>query len=211
MQQDYVLDVDDLSVDFEERGSTTNALRDVSLRLRPGEIAGLVGESGSGKSLTSLAIMKLLPRSARITTGDVRIDGVSVTGMAESKMREVRGEIVSMIFQDALTALNPLMSIGRQIEESLLLHRSSSSAERREKVVELLGLLGIPQPEKQLGRYPFQLSGGMRQRVMIALALACDPKLVIADEPTTALDVTIQAQILELLKDIRDEYERRCS
>ena len=207
VQEGPVLDVDRLSVHFEERDGKVNALHDVTLRLGRGEIAGLVGESGCGKSLTSLAVMKLLPQNAKIREGDIRIDGVSVTGLSESKMRGIRGEVVSMIFQDALTALNPLMPIGRQIEESLLLHRRFSSSERRERVVDLLRSLGIPQPEKQFGRYPFQLSGGMRQRVMIALALACGPKLIIADEPTTALDVTIQAQILDLLKDIRDEYE----
>lgn len=205
--QEHVLNVERLSVDFEERGGNVSALRDVTLRLKRGEIAGLVGESGSGKSLTSLAIMKLLPHNANIHKGNIQIDGVSVTSLPESKMRGIRGEVVSMIFQDALTALNPLVPVGRQVEESLILHRRSSSSERRERVVDLLSSLGIPQPEKQFKRYPFQLSGGMRQRVMIALALACGPKLIIADEPTTALDVTIQAQILDLLKEIRDEYE----
>lgn len=206
MPQEALLDIEQLNVAFMERDRRVTALRDISFQLYSGEILGLVGESGCGKSLTSLSVMKLLPQNAKIVNGDIRIDGSSVTRMSESEMKSLQGNVISMIFQDAMTALNPLIAVGRQIEEPLLLHRRSSAAQRRQRVIELLQSLGIPEPEANFEKYPFQLSGGMRQRIMIAMALACNPKVIIADEPTTALDVTIQAQILDLLKRIRSEY-----
>ncbi|UOF88994.1 ABC transporter ATP-binding protein [Fodinisporobacter ferrooxydans] len=207
MADEVVLNVENLSVVFEKTGHEVTALRNISFQLHRAEILGLVGESGCGKSLTSLSIMRLLAPNTRITDGTVQIDGVPVTQLTESEMRKIRGNIMSMIFQEPMTALNPLLPIGRQIEETLLLHRNMKRLKRRQRVIQLLHSVGIPEPEIRYNQFPFELSGGMRQRVMIALALACEPKVVIADEPTTALDVTIQAQILDLLKHIRGTYQ----
>jgi peptide/nickel transport system ATP-binding protein len=201
-----VLDVQGLSVAFQRGDRLLSAISDVSLLMCKGEILGLVGESGCGKSLTALAIMRLLPHAARMTHGRIVVAGNDVTAASESLMRQLRGSIVSMIFQDPMVALNPLMPVGRQIAESLLIHRDMSREQRRARVLELLEAVGIPDPVARYRQFPYELSGGMRQRVMIAIALACGPQLIIADEPTTALDVTIQAQILELLKDIRDRF-----
>jgi peptide/nickel transport system ATP-binding protein len=205
--KEVVLDIEKLSVVFENEDSAVTALNSISLQVGRGEIVGLVGESGCGKSLTSLSAMRLLPSSAKIAEGDIRIEGQSIVGIPEKKMRSIRGNSISMIFQEPMTALNPLIKVGRQIEESLLLHKKFSAKERYKKAIELLQAVGIPEPETRYHQFPFELSGGMRQRVMIALALACNPKVIIADEPTTALDVTIQAQILDLLKEIRDQYQ----
>lgn len=197
------LNIEHLSVVFHRRSGPVTALSDVSLLIKPGEIVGLVGESGCGKSLTSLAIMRLLPNNAQITSGQITVAGIDVTRLDENAMRDVRGKTVSMIFQDPMVALNPLMTVERQIKESLHIHTDLSRPQLQTRVLELLAAVGIPDPRTRARQFPFQLSGGMRQRVMIALALACDPQVIIADEPTTALDATIQAQILDLLQDIR--------
>lgn len=202
-----ILNIEQLTVSFHQPNRVVKALQDISFTLNRGEILGLVGESGSGKSLTALTIMKLLPEHARIDRGVVMLNGESITTLSEKQMRKLRGSEVSMIFQEPMTALNPLVSVGRQIEEMLILHKKLSRSERKDKVIELLQAVGIPEPEMRYRQFPHELSGGMRQRIMIAMALACDPKLIIADEPTTALDVTIQAQILDLLKEIKRKYQ----
>ncbi|MHB8619128.1 MAG: ABC transporter ATP-binding protein [Chloroflexota bacterium] len=201
-----VLEVDRLTVAFKHRHRAVIALSDVSLRIRQGELVGLVGESGCGKSLTSLAIMRLLPRNAVIEKGSITVAGTDVTGLDEAGMRRVRGHAVAMIFQEPMVALNPLVAVGKQVEEGMLLHLGISARERRDRGLELMRSVGIPDPLTRYRQLPFELSGGMRQRVMIAMAIACGPRLIIADEPTTALDVTIQAQILDLLKDVRERF-----
>jgi peptide/nickel transport system ATP-binding protein len=205
--KEVVLDIEGLSVVFENEDGDVPALQSINLQVGRGEIVGLVGESGCGKSLTSLSAMRLLPSAAKIAEGDIRIEGQTIVGISEKKMRSIRGNFISMIFQEPMTALNPLIKVGHQIEESLLLHKKCNAKERYKKAIELLQDVGIPEPKTRYHQFPFELSGGMRQRVMIALALACNPKVIIADEPTTALDVTIQAQILDLLKEIRDQYQ----
>jgi oligopeptide/dipeptide ABC transporter ATP-binding protein len=204
--KEVVMNIDQLKVEFENESGNVTALRNVSIKLFRGEIVGLVGESGCGKSLTSHSAMRLLPKNANIVDGQIEINGRSIVGLNENQMRKIRGDLISMIFQEPMTALNPLIHIGKQIEETLLLHRKFTKEERYKKVIELLKSVEIPEPERRYKQYPFELSGGMRQRVMIAMSLACNPKVIIADEPTTALDVTIQAQILDLLKNIRDEH-----
>lgn len=201
-----VLEVRDLTVAFQRREGLHDALSKVSLRIERGEILGVVGESGCGKSLTALSVMRLLPQNAHIVAGSIRVAGSEVTALDEAGLRRLRGSSVSMIFQEPMVALNPLMSAGRQIEESIRAHMDLPKGRRKERVIELLGAVGVPDPAARSRQFPFELSGGLRQRVMIAVALACSPKLVIADEPTTALDVTIQAQILELLKDVRQRF-----
>ena len=198
-----LLDVRELSVDFDLGGRWVRALSDVSFEIGRGEILGLVGESGCGKSLTSLAVMRLLPPNALIAGGRILLGESDLAAASEAEMRRLRGDSVAMIFQEPMVALNPLVSIGHQIEESLIIHRSAGRAARRERALELLTLVGIPAPAQRHRQYPHELSGGMRQRAMIAMALACEPGLIIADEPTTALDATIQAQILDLLREIR--------
>jgi peptide/nickel transport system ATP-binding protein len=202
-----VLDIQNLEIAFKQLSGDVTALRGVNFQLKQGEILGLVGESGCGKSLTALSSMKLLPKNARIVEGDIRDNGTSLKGLSESQKRKIRGKEVSMIFQEPMTALNPLIPIGRQIEETLLIHMNLSRKERYNRVIELLNAVGIPEPKKRFHQLPYELSGGMRQRVMIATALACGPKAIIADEPTTALDVTIQAQMLKLLRNIRDSFQ----
>lgn len=201
-----VLKMEQLTVSFKQSEDMVTALRNVSLELYPGEILGLVGESGSGKSLTALSAMKLLPENAVIEEGEIELDGTPITHLSNSAMRKLRGNKISMIFQEPMTALNPLVTVGKQIEELYVLHTKLGKAERKQKVLEMLKAVGIPEPELRYKQYPFELSGGMRQRVMIAMALACHPKVLIADEPTTALDVTIQAQILDLLKQIKEQF-----
>jgi len=201
-----LLDVEGLTVAFRgERGEAT-AVEDVWLHLEPGEILGVVGESGSGKSVTALSIMGLLPEpAARVAQGRVVFDGMVLTGMAEHRLRRIRGPGIGMVFQEPMTSLNPVFPIGEQITETLAAHGERDGAKRRDRAVEMLERVGIPSAARRLGDYPHQLSGGQRQRVMIAMALACRPRLLIADEPTTALDVTIQAGILDLLLDLRDQ------
>ncbi|MBY4893724.1 ABC transporter ATP-binding protein [Rhodobacteraceae bacterium N5(2021)] len=197
-----VLDVQNLSVDFAQDGRTVHAVRGVSFHVDKGETVALVGESGSGKSVTALSSVDLLPPSAT-TSGSITYNGAQMIGASEAELRRVRGNDISFIFQEPMTSLNPLHTLERQIAESLSLHQGLSGQAARERIVQLLHKVGIRDPESRLGAYPHQLSGGQRQRVMIAMALANGPELLIADEPTTALDVTIQAQILELLADLK--------
>ena len=198
-----LLEIDDLNVQFVTSHGTVRAVEGLSYSVCPGEMVAIVGESGSGKSVSALAVMRLLPAgTARITKGSVRFDGRELLDLSEEEMRRIRGRDIAMIFQEPMTSLNPVLKIGLQIMEPLTIHLQMDDAAARARAIELLTLVGITDPESRLNQYPHQLSGGMRQRVMIAIGLACNPKLLIADEPTTALDVTIQAQILELMKDL---------
>ena len=198
-----LLEIKDLHTEIRLRRSTVHAIGGVNLTVEPGECLGIVGESGSGKTMTALSLMRLLPNGGHITGGSIILDGRDITHLDDEAMQDVRGNVVGMIFQDPMTSLNPTMTIGDQIAESVRLHRGADKQAGLERAVEVLGLVGMPKPAERIGNYPHQLSGGMRQRVMIAMALACEPKLLIADEPTTALDVTIQKQILELLDNLR--------
>ena len=203
-----LLDVKDLHVSFDTHAGEVQAVRGVSFDLKKGETIAIVGESGSGKSVTSKALMDLIPKPpGRIKKGEILFDGRDLTKLSEKEMQQIRGKEIAMIFQDPMTSLNPTMTIGNQIMEGLIKHQGMNKADARKVALELLDLVGIPNPEARLKQYPHQFSGGMRQRVVIAMALACNPKLLIADEPTTALDVTIQAQILELMKDIQQKTE----
>ena len=199
----HLLELDGLQTEIRLRRSVVHALDGVSFTLDPGECLGIVGESGCGKTMTALSIMRLLPPGGHIVGGKVILDGKEISALSDNDMRHVRGNEVGMIFQDPMTSLNPTMTIGDQISETVVLHRGASAAEAHNRAIDVLGLVGMPRPAERVKQYPHQLSGGMRQRVMIAMALACEPKLLIADEPTTALDVTIQKQILELLDDLR--------
>jgi len=197
-----LLDIKHLSLDFTANGTFSRVLDDVSLTIEPGETFGLVGESGCGKSVTALSIARLLPTPpARYAGGEILLDGRDVLRMSSSELRAIRGGVVSYVFQEPGVSLNPVFRIGAQIRESLRLHRPEKAGD--DEVIRLLKLVRIPAPESRVRDYPFQLSGGMQQRVMIALALASEPKLLVADEPTTALDVTIQAQILDLLRELQ--------
>ncbi|MBS6952272.1 MAG: ABC transporter ATP-binding protein [Enterocloster asparagiformis] len=200
-----LVEVKNLEVSFFTYAGEVKAVRGISYNLKPGEVMGIVGESGSGKSVSSYGLMGIIPEPGRVIGGQILFEGQDVTAMSEKELLKIRGRDISMIFQDPMTSLNPLFTIGNQIEESLKKHTSMNKDERQKRMVDLLTLVGINQPEKRLKQYPHEFSGGMRQRVMIAMALACDPKLLIADEPTTALDVTIQAQILELLKELKNK------
>ncbi len=200
-----LLQVKNLSTYFYTDEGVVYALDDVSFDLEKGEALGIVGESGSGKSVTALSIIRLVQSPpGRIVSGEVLLQGEDLLKKSAREMRRIRGEKVSMIFQEPMTALNPVFTVGQQIMESILIHQHKSKKEAREQAVEMLRMVGIPAPEKRVDDYPHQMSGGMRQRVMIAIALCCNPQLLICDEPTTALDVTIQAQILELIRDIRE-------
>ena len=198
-----ILEIDDMHTEIRLRQGVVHAVDGVSLRVDPGECLGIVGESGCGKTMTALSIMGLLPNGGSITQGRVVLDGRDIAGLPERQMQDVRGNLVGMVFQDPLTSLNPTMTIGDQIAEAVRLHRDVTKKQAMDRAVEVLGLVGMPKPAERVTNYPHQLSGGMRQRVMIAMALSCEPKLLIADEPTTALDVTIQKQILELIDDLR--------
>jgi oligopeptide/dipeptide ABC transporter ATP-binding protein len=203
---DALLTVENLHVEFLGRHRTVRAVRGLSYSIRPGEVLGLVGESGSGKSVSALSLLGLLPRRVgRITAGSARFDGNELIGMPEDKLRRIRGARIAMIFQDPLSSLNPVLTIGRQITEALETHRSMRHNAAHKRAIELLDMVGIPAAARRINDYPHQFSGGMRQRAMIAMALSCEPSLLIADEPTTALDVTIQAQILSLLRRLREE------
>ncbi|HKV56396.1 MAG TPA: ABC transporter ATP-binding protein [Candidatus Binataceae bacterium] len=175
----------------------------VSFSVAPGRLTGLVGESGSGKTVSVLSIMRLLPEGARVTSGSIVFDGADLLRLSEAEMRAIRGARIAMIFQEPMTSLNPVFTIGNQVGEAVRLHQRTNRHETRERTVEALRMVGIADPERRIDDYPHQLSGGMRQRVMIAMALACNPQVLIADEPTTALDVTIQAQILDLIRDLQ--------
>jgi oligopeptide/dipeptide ABC transporter ATP-binding protein len=195
-----LLSVEDLRVEFWTRRGTVHAVNGVSFDIAAGETLGIVGESGCGKSVTSLAILGILPRAGRVTGGRALFEGRDLIGRPDDELRKVRGRDIAMIFQDPMTSLNPVLTIGRQIRESIETHFDLDRKETESRVVELLEQVGIPEAKRRARDYPHQFSGGMRQRAMIAMALACEPKLLIADEPTTALDVTIQAQILDLLR-----------
>jgi peptide/nickel transport system ATP-binding protein len=202
-QSPWLLEVEDLHVHFVTSRGVVRAVEGISYRVKPGETVALVGESGCGKSVSSLAIMRLLARPAgRIVGGRILFQGRNLLDLTEDEMRQIRGRDIAMIFQEPMTSLNPVLTIGFQIMEPLLIHLGMSDTHARARAVELLKMVGIPDPERRLDQYPHQFSGGMRQRVMVAIALSCNPKLIIADEPTTALDVTIQAQILKLMKDL---------
>jgi len=200
-----LLEIKDLATHFFTRSGVLKAVDSVSLKLKTGRVLGLVGESGCGKTITALSILNLVPYPGRIVSGSIFFEGRDLLTLSPEEMRQVRGAKISMIFQEPMTALNPVFTVGDQIAEVLTTHLKSTSKEAMHSAVELLQAVGIPSPEKRVHEYPHQLSGGMRQRVMIAMAIACKPSLILADEPTTALDVTIQAHILELLGRIRAE------
>jgi peptide/nickel transport system ATP-binding protein len=201
-----LLEVDRLQTWFFTRDGVVRAVDGVSFSVFPGETLAVVGESGCGKSVTSLSILRLIASPpGRVVGGRVMFEGRDLLGLSEPEMRELRGNEISMIFQEPMTSLNPVLTVGRQIAEALTLHRGMTRAEALARAVEMLRLVDIPEPERRVGEYPHQLSGGMRQRVMIAMALACNPRLLIADEPTTALDVTIQAQILDLMRALKEK------
>ena len=201
-----ILQVRDLHTSFLTSNGEVQAVRGISFDVEKGKTLGIVGESGSGKSVTSLSILKLLGTTGRVRSGSIRLDGEELTTKGKKEMRSVRGKRIAMIFQDPMTSLNPLIPVGDQVGEMLWAHdRSISKAERQARVVELFRMVRIPEPEKRLKSFPHEFSGGMRQRVMIAMALACKPELLIADEPTTALDVSIQDQILKLMRDLQQE------
>lgn len=200
-----LLDIKNLRLSFFTPAGEVKALNDVSISLEEGDVLGIVGESGSGKSVTAYSVMGLTAHPGRIIGGTIDFNGHRINDLSESDMRKIRGNEASIIFQDPMTSLNPVYTIGNQIREVIALHTSKDRKQAHERAIELLTLVGINEPEKRLKQYPHELSGGMRQRVMIAIALACEPKLLIADEPTTALDVTIQAQILELMIELKNK------
>ncbi len=201
-----VLEVENLSVDIRVPAGTLHAVSNVSFSVRPAETLSLVGESGCGKSITSLAIMRLLPKAARLSANKVLFEGQELTQLSEKEMSRLRGNRMGMIFQDPMTSLNPVYRIGDQLEEIYIRHKRAGRKEARERAAYLLEKIGIINPGQRLTQYPHQLSGGLRQRMMIAMMLMCDPKLIIADEPTTALDVTVQVQILQLLRSLQEEF-----
>ncbi len=198
-----LLSVRDLQIQFRDKRSATTAVDHISFSVEKGRVLGIVGESGCGKSVTSLSILRLLGENAVISDGSIRLEGRELTKLTEQELCRIRGNEIAMIFQDPMTALNPTMTVGRQLMEPLMLHQGQNRRQAWQTAVETLRRVGISAPEKRMREYPHQLSGGMRQRVMIAIAVSCAPKLLIADEPTTALDVTIQAQILDLMQELR--------
>lgn len=202
---EYLVNIEHERLSFFTPAGEVKALNDVSIRLKEGEILGIVGESGSGKSVTAYSLMGLTAYPGRLLGGTLYFNGHEVEKMKEKEMRRIRGKEVSIIFQDPMTSLNPVYTIGNQLVETILLHTDKNRKQAKARAVELLTLVGINEPEKRIKQYPHEFSGGMRQRVMIAMALACEPKLLIADEPTTALDVTIQAQILELMMELKEK------
>ena len=200
-----LLEVKDLHTSFFTDAGEVKAVNGVSFQLERGKVLGVVGESGSGKSVTAYSIMQILAGTGKIVSGSIKLDGQELVGADEKVMRTVRGDKVSIIFQDPMTSLNPTYTIGKQLMEAILLHTNRNKEEAYDRAVEMLRLVNVNEPEKRMKQYPFEFSGGMRQRVMIAMALACEPDILIADEPTTAIDVTIQAQILELMKSLQEE------
>jgi peptide/nickel transport system ATP-binding protein len=201
----HLLVIENLKTYFTTEGLIAKAVDGVSLTLRTKETLGIVGESGCGKSVTALSILRLVPHPGKIVEGKIFLEGLDLMELSEAEMRKIRGNKISMIFQEPMTSLNPVFTVGDQIIETLKFHQKVSKKEAFERSVELLKKVGIPSPESRINDYPYQMSGGMRQRVMIAIALSCNPKLMIADEPTTALDVTIQAQILDLMQKLKEE------
>ena len=200
-----MLEVRDLRTSFFTPAGEVKAVNGISFDLESGKVLGIVGESGSGKSVTAYSILQILTHPGRIVGGSIRFKGEELVGCAPETIRKIRGNKISIIFQDPMTSLNPVYTIGNQLEEAIILHTGRNREQAKARAAEMLTLVGINEPEKRLSQYPYELSGGMRQRVMIAMALACKPKLLIADEPTTALDVTIQAQILKLMNELKKE------
>ena len=200
-----LLEVKDLRTSFFTPAGEVKAVNGISFNLDRGKVLGIVGESGSGKSVTAYSIMQILANTGKIVSGSIKLDGQELVNAGEKVMKTVRGNRISIIFQDPMTSLNPTYTIGRQLKEAILLHTDRSGKEARERALDMLRLVNVNEPEKRLKQYPFELSGGMRQRVMIAMALACEPDILIADEPTTALDVTIQAQILDLMRELQEK------
>ena len=199
-----LLEVKNLHTEFPIAAGTVRAVNGLSFNLDPGKVLGIVGESGSGKSVTAYSILQILTEPGVIREGSsIKYNGKELVGASEEELRQIRGNKISIIFQDPMTSLTPVYTVGNQLEEAILLHTDRNKQEAKERAIEMLKLVGINEPEKRLKQYPFELSGGMRQRVMIAMALACEPDILIADEPTTALDVTIQAQIIELMQDLQ--------
>jgi oligopeptide transport system ATP-binding protein len=204
----HLLEVKNLEVNFKTYGGEVKAVRNVSFHVDKGEIVAIVGESGSGKSVTVQSIMGLIPTPpGKIKNGEVLFENHDLLKLSKRQFQKIKGSKISMVFQDPMTSLNPTMKIGKQIEESLIIHQNLSKSEAKKRAIEMIKLVGIPNPEERYSQYPHEFSGGMRQRAMIAIALACNPELLIADEPTTALDVTIQAQVLDLMKDLRDKMD----
>ncbi|MFA9377989.1 MAG: ABC transporter ATP-binding protein [Lachnotalea sp.] len=206
-KKEPLLKIEDLEVSFFTYAGEVKAVRKISYELYPGEVMGIVGESGSGKSVSSYGVMGILPDPGKVVGGKIIFNGKDITNLPEKELLKLRGKEISMIFQDPMTSLNPVFTVGNQINEVLQKHTSLSKEERKNRMIELFELVGINQPEKRINQYPHEFSGGMRQRVMIAMALACNPKLLVADEPTTALDVTIQAQIIDLLKELKNKID----
>ena len=203
---DLLLDIKGLETQFKTPDGIVHAVNGVSFGLKEGETLGVVGESGCGKSVTMLSVLGLIPSPpGKVVAGEALYFGQDLLKMSKDEIRDVRGAQIGMVFQDPMTSLNPVLTVGRQLEEPLMLHVGMSKSQARERAADLLGLVGIPSPKDRLNDYPHQFSGGMRQRVMIAMALSCSPQILIADEPTTALDVTIQAQIMDLVKRLREE------
>lgn len=202
---DKILEINNLKTSFFTSIGEVKAIRGISLEVNNGEVLGIVGESGCGKSVSMMSLMGLLAETGKVTDGEIIFNGKNITKYKEKQMQAIRGNEIGMIFQDPMTSLNPVFSVETQLTEHLIKHKKVSKREAIERAIAMLKLVGIPSPEKRLKQYPHEFSGGMRQRVMIAMSLICDPKLIIADEPTTALDVTIQAQILDLLKDLKSK------
>lgn len=202
---DSILDIEDLSIGFDTQDGEIQAVRGVSFSLKRGEILAVIGESGCGKSVLCQSILKLLPKNGHIKSGKILVDGIDITDFKEKDMKNIRGNLISMVFQDPLTTLNPTMPIGKQITEALLKHKKISKEEAKKRAIEMLELIGIDNPEQRYSLQPYFFSGGMRQRCVLAIALALEPMILFADEPTTALDVTVQAKIIDLLLDLRDK------
>ena len=205
MTEPQLLQLRDLAVEFKTRQGLARVINGVDFELRAGETLGIVGESGCGKSMTALSIMRLVPPTGYIARGEIRFRGHNLLALNEEEMRKVRGKDISMVFQEPMTSLNPVYTVGNQVAEALTAHQELDGPSIHERVIEVFSAVGIPHPERRVDAYPHQLSGGLRQRVMIAMALICEPAVLICDEPSTALDVTVQAQVLDLLRDLRDK------